>query len=170
MDRLFELVYGELRRIADRQMSNERDAHTLSPTALANEAYLKMIDQSQAEVEGRTQFLSMAATAMRRLLVDHARTKRRLKRGGDRQQVEFEDQIALTDHGELVDILSLEEALTKLAERNARQAQVAELRLFAGLSIDDIAAALEVSARTVDGDWAIGRAWLRRELASDASK
>ncbi len=168
MHRLFELVYDELHRVAQRKMANERVAHTLSPTALAHEAYLKLVDQKLIDIRGRAHFLALAATAMRRVLVDHARTKRRLKRGGGVAPVEFDDQIAFSADDDLVDILSLEEALQKLALKNERQAKVVELRLFGGLQVDETATALGVSSSTVDNDWAISRAWLRRELAGEA--
>ena len=164
MDRLFGLVYEKLRDMAQHQLAKESSAHTLSPTALAHEAYLKLIDHDQMDIQGRTHFIALAATAMRRLLVDHARTKQRVKRGGGRTPSEFDDQIAVFEEEKTVDVLTLEEALKKLVEKSERVAKVAELRLFGGLQIDEIAEALGVSSGTIDNDWAAARAWLKREL------
>ncbi|MEQ8767986.1 MAG: sigma-70 family RNA polymerase sigma factor [Planctomycetota bacterium] len=167
MDRLFGVVYDELRRIAAGKMRGERQEHTLSPTALAHEAYFKLIGQKEIDIRDRAHFLALAATAMRRVLVDHARTKRRLRRGGGAKPVELDEQIAFTAEDDLVDVLSLEEALERLAEKNERQSRVVEMRLFGGLSIEETASALSVSTSTVDNDWAISRAWLRRELSKE---
>ena len=163
-ERLFVLVYDELRGIASRIMSRERAGHTLQPTALVNEAYLKLVDQSVLRWNDRAHFVSIAARAMRRILVDHARRRGADKRGGEWQRVTLDEQVAL-DPGADVELLDLDLALEKLAGLDARAAQVAELRLFGGMSVPETAHVLGVSPRTVDGDWAMARMWLSREIA-----
>ena len=167
---LLPIVYGELRRQARRALRREADGHTLQPTALVHEAYLRLIDQRRAHWEGRTQFFAVAAQVMRRVLVDHARARRRAKRGGGATQVTLTDVSAGGGPGVdvdamAVDTLDLDEALTRFAVLDPDKARLVELRYFAGLSIPEAAAALGVSSATVGREWAVARAWLRRELS-----
>jgi RNA polymerase sigma factor (TIGR02999 family) len=160
--RLVELVYAELRRIARRQLRHERADQSLTPTALVHEAYVKLVDQSRVRWNNRAHFFSIAARVMRRVLVDHARARSAAKR-------DHAATIAL-DEGEMiippidVDVLALDSALQKLGRVDARQSQLVELRFFAGLTVDEIADALDVAPITVKRDWALARAWLFREL------
>jgi len=164
-ERLLPLVYAELRALAARFMREERRTHTLEPTALVHEAYVKLVDGSRVGWEGRSHFLALAAQAMRQVLVDHARRRKARKRGGGARP------LALTglDPGaeaRTLDILALDEALEKLARRNARQAEVVKLRFFAGLTCEETALVLSVTERTVRNDWYVARAWLNRELGA----
>jgi RNA polymerase sigma factor (TIGR02999 family) len=167
---LLPIVYGELRRQARRALRREAHGHTLQPTALVHEAYLRLIDQRRAHWESRTQFLAVAAQVMRRVLVDHARARRRGKRGGGAMQVTLAD-VSASDSATVdldstpVDTLDLDEALTRFAALDPDKARLVELRYFAGLSIPEAAAALGVSSATVGREWAVARAWLRRELS-----
>ena len=168
LDQLMPLIYDELKGIAARLLSRERPGHTFSPTDLVNEAFIKLVDQKRVNWQGRTHFLAVGAQAMRRILVDHARAKLRLKRGQRPHRVEWQDNFALsTDH--LEDVLALDEALEALAERDARQARIVELRFFGGLSITETAEVLGVSGRTVEDEWTMIRAWLRRQLSAPPS-
>jgi RNA polymerase sigma-70 factor (ECF subfamily) len=163
IDDLMPLVYDELRRIAASHMRREGEGHTLQPTALVNEAYLKLVGQTRAHWDGRTHFLCVASSAMRRILVDHARGRLRQKRGAELQRVDIDDvleQAAASD----ADVLELHEALERLAALDERQARVVELRFFGGLSVDEVAEALGVSRRTVEGEWTHAKAWLGLEL------
>ena len=160
--RLVDAVYGELRRLARGYLQRERPDHSLAPTALVHEAYLKLVDQRRAHWQNRSQFFAIAAHVMRRILVDHARAHHAQKRGsggkvplGDRD-IGFE---ALK-----VDVVALDVALERLAERFPRQARLVELRFFGGLTVDEIAAVLDVAPITVKRDWALAKAWLYREL------
>jgi RNA polymerase sigma factor (TIGR02999 family) len=167
---LLPIVYAELRRQARRALRREAGGHTLQPTALVHEAYLKLIDQQRAHWESRTQFFAVAAQLMRRILVDHARARRRTKRGGGATQVTLPDVAASEDptrdfNATSLDTLDLDEALTRFAVLDPNKARLVELRYFAGLSIPEAAAALGVSPATVGRDWAVARAWLRRELS-----
>ena len=170
--RLFELVYGELRRIAERLMDRERKEHTLQPTALVHEAYLRLVDQTSLRPNDREHFLAIAARAMRRILIDHARAVRAGKRGGDWQRVTVltGEDIGGKDPaaGRAFELLDLDEALAKLAALDERAARVAEMRLFASMTVRETADALGVSPRSVDDDWATARAWLSREIRGDA--
>ncbi len=163
-DDLLPLVYDELRRLAEGYLRRERPGHTLQPTALVHEAYLRLVDQDRVDWQGRTHFLAVGAHMMRRLLIDHARGRGRVRRGGDRQRLTLDDEMAAVA-GQDVDLLALHEALETLAELDERQARIVELRFFAGLRVDEVAQVLGVSRRTVEGDWTHARAWLRRELA-----
>lgn len=162
-DRLLPLVYEELRAMARRQLGRERPDHTLSATALVNEAWLRLAGQTHVTDRGRSYFFAAAARAMRQILVDHARRRRRLKRGGQRARVTL-DEADLALDGFAADLLDLDEALHRLADSYPRQARVVECRFFAGLNVEETAAALEVSPRTVKGDWALARAWLYRAI------
>ena len=164
LDRLIPLVSDELRRIAGSVFIQERSDHTLQPTALVNEAYMRLVDRKQATWESRIHFFSFAARTMRRILVDHARRHRAEKRGADAQRVPLEDASAVElQRG--VDLLALDAALTHLSEMDARQGRIVELRYFAGLKIDEIATVMEIGQATVNRDLAMARAWLKQELA-----
>jgi len=160
-------VYDELRMLARRYLSRERPGHTLQPTALVHEAYIKLVDQSKVDWQGRTHFFAVGAKVMRHLLIDHARGKGRAKRGGGRQRVTLADGLTPFGGRELdaEDLLALNESLDRLAELDPRQARIVELRFFGGLTVPEVALILEVSKRTVEGDWAHARAWLKRELS-----
>jgi RNA polymerase sigma factor (TIGR02999 family) len=166
VDRLFTTVYAELRKLAASYLARERPGHTLQATALANEAYLRLIEQSRVAWRGRTHFFAVAAQAMRRVLVDHARSRLREKRGGGLERVTFVEDIspALGTEYNLEELIALDEALTKLAELDPRQARLVEQRFFGGLSVEEAAAELGVSTRTAEGDWLHAKAWLNRAL------
>ncbi|MEZ4586642.1 MAG: sigma-70 family RNA polymerase sigma factor [Gemmatimonadales bacterium] len=162
-ERLVPLIYSELHGIAERQMRNEREGHTLQPTALVHEAFLKLVDQ-RAGWQNRAQFFGVAAQVMRRILVDHARRRRAQKRGGGEVQVTLDDVAADVGSPASLDLVLLDDALNKLAALDARQAKVVELRFFAGLSVEEAAEALGTSPATVKRDWQFAKAWLKREL------
>jgi len=166
-EEMFSLVYGELRRLAERYMRGERPGHTLQATALVHEAYLKLVDQTRANWRGRTHFFAVAARVMRRVLIDYARGRGREKRGAGLQKITLADSLEPARSGELSieEILSLSAALDKLANLDEREARIVELRFFAGLTVPEVANALGISQRTVEGDWTHARAWLRRELS-----
>ena len=163
--RLLELVYDDLRVLAAAYLGRERGEHTLQPTALVHEAYLRLIGQERADIRSRTHFFAVAALSMRRVLVDHARGRLSSKRGGGRTRVEPTDEVALPweDPGELLD---LDLALAKFARTHPRQAQVVELRFFGGLSLEEIGATLGLSRETAKLDWRFARAWLSNELGA----
>lgn len=163
--KLLPLVYDELRALANHHMRGEGAAHTLQATALVHEVYMRLIDHERMTWQGRTHFLAMAATTLRRVLIDHARSKRRQKRGGDRQRVPI-TQIDEPGDNSDADPFEVSEALDKLASVSERQARVVELRFFAGLSVQEVASIIGVSPDTVKLDWRIARAWLNRELRS----
>jgi RNA polymerase sigma factor (TIGR02999 family) len=162
-ERLLPLVYDELRALATDYMQRERPGHTLDPTALVHEAYLRMIDQKQASWNDRTHFIAVAAEVIRRVLVDHARKHKALKRGGDRERSEAGD-VANPAAADGVDLLALDEALDDLGELNERLRRVVELLYFGGLTAEDAAGLLEVTPRTIRSDWRTARAWLRQRL------
>ena len=166
--RLLPAVYDELHRQASRAMRREGDAHTLQATALVHEAYLRLVDQQRVEWHSRAHFFAIAAQMMRRVLVDHARTRLAAKRGGALQRVTLGDVGAGSDAdgGADVDVIALHDALETLAALDARQARIVELRYFGGLGIEETAEALEISPATVKREWAVARAWLRRELGA----
>jgi RNA polymerase sigma factor (TIGR02999 family) len=161
---LVPLVYDELRRQARRHLRRERAGHTLQTTALVNEAYLKLIDQHSLDCESRTHFFAIAATLMRRILVDHAKTKLRRKRGGSAIRITLEEPMLASTEDANTDLLWLNEALEKLFELDEQQARIVELRYFSGLNIDETAAVLKLSEATVNRDWKMAKAWLRHEL------
>lgn len=163
-DRLVPLIYDDLHRLARAQLARERRGHTLQPTALVHEAYLRLVDHGRLDWQGRTHFLAIAATTMRRLLVSHARGRRAAKRGHGGIAVTLCDDHAV-DEGRNVDLLALDEALTSLESIDPRQSRIVELRYFGGLTIEETAAALGISAATVKLDWSLARAWLFRELS-----
>ncbi len=164
LDKLLPLVYDELHRQAASFLRKERPGHTLQTTALIDEAYLKLIDRRDVNWESRTHFFAVAAQAMRRILVDYARAKHREKRGGDNIKLSLEDATLIATKEKGVDLIALDEALNKLAERDEQQARVVELRYFSGLSLEETAEALHVSRATVARDWEAARAWLHRQL------
>ena len=167
VDRLFAVLYAELRGSASACLRRERADHTLQPTALVHEAYLRLVDQSRCEWKNRAQFLAVASRAMRRVLVDHARGRGRVKRGGgwERRPLEEAFDVA-TDEGATT-MLELEAALERLEQRQPEKARVVELRFFGGLTHEECAETLGVSPRTVARWWDYAQAWLYRELASD---
>lgn len=158
-------VYRELRDLAGRYLQREGIYHTLQPTALVHEAYIRMVGIDRIDWAGKTHFFAVAARQMRRILVEHARAAVAQKRGGKRQRVTLHDSDALTRERSL-DLLALEEALGRLDERSPRQARIAELRLFAGMGAKESGLVLKVSERTAREDWRVARAWLSRELSS----
>jgi RNA polymerase sigma factor (TIGR02999 family) len=163
-DRLIPLVYEELRRQAQRYLRRERPGHTLQTTGLVHEAYLRLVDQRHADWRNRAQFFGVAAKTMRRVLIDHARSKQAAKRGGGGIQITLED-VTTPAQEPAVDLLELDDALVRLAALDPQQAKVVELRYFTGLGIEETAAVLGISPATVKRDWVVARAWLRRELA-----
>lgn len=171
-EQLLPLVYAQLRRAAQQRMGSERDDHTLSATALVHEAYLKLVGPRQVPWAGRGHFYTAAAEAMRQILLDHARSRGREKRGGDRQRqaLDFRSVADLAQRGNPEEIIALDEALRRLEQERPRVAQVVQFRFYAGLSVDATAEALGVSPRTVDLDWAFARAWLYRRLSPDGTK
>jgi RNA polymerase sigma factor (TIGR02999 family) len=163
VDALLPLVYDELHRIAGGQLRGERPEHTLNATALVHEAYLKLVDQSRVTWQNRAHFLGVAAQAMRRILINYAEQRRAQKRGGDRVATTFDDEL-FPREARADELLDLDEALTRLKAINERQAAVVEYRFFGGLTEEEIAAVLKVSAPTVQRDWRLARAWLSSEL------
>src|ERR1043166_1913184 len=169
LERLMPLVYSELRRLARNYLRRERQDHTLQPTALVNEAYLKLIDQKNARWQNRAQFYGVAAQMMRRILVDHARQHQAAKRGGSDQQ-----RLSITSAGQLgakqlaaepvIDLLALHEALEELTAIDPQQGRIVELKFFGGLSIEETAEVMGIGHATVERDWKMARAWLRRKL------
>jgi RNA polymerase sigma-70 factor, ECF subfamily len=164
LDKLMPLVYSELRKLAGNYLRRERPDHTLQPTALVNEAYLKLIDQRDAKWQNRAHFFGVAAQLMRRILVDHARAHQAAKRGGSDKQ-----RLSITSAGQLseepdTDILALHEALNELTEIDPQQGRIVELKFFGGLSIEETAEVLDIGHATVERDWKMARAWLRRKL------
>ncbi len=159
LDQMLPLVYEELHRLAAQYLSHERPNHTLQPTALVHEAYLRLINQRDVDWGNRAQFLGVAAGMMRRILVNHARDRAAAKRGGKREQVSL-SLVDAPSGGPDVDLLALEDALEQLAVHDPRKARVVELRFFGGLSMKEVAELLEVSLPTVERDWSFARAWL----------
>lgn len=167
-DELMPLVYEELRGRAAAYLRKERPDHTLQPTALVHEAYLKLVNQTQAQWKNRAHFLAVAAEAMRRILVDHARKHRAAKRGpGQRITITATPDVA--DQSP-VDLIELDDALKHLAELSERQCRVVELRFFGNMTNEEVAHVLDVSPRTVTGDWLVARAWLQRQLSKAANQ
>jgi len=162
---LTPLVYGELRRLAHREMGAERAGHTLQTTALVNEAYLRLADQSNPRLQNRAHFFGVAARAMRRILVSYARSQRSQKRGGGALKMEL-DEAALVSPEESKEIVDLHEALERLATLDSRKAQVVELKYFGGLNYDEMAEVLKISPVTVRRDWEFAKLWLYTELHS----
>jgi RNA polymerase sigma factor (TIGR02999 family) len=163
-DSVFFLVYDELRRRASSYLRKELNGHTLQTTALVHEAYLKLVEQKEVTWESRNHFFAIAATLMRRILVDHARHKHRDKRGGKATDLSLDEALTVAVGGVDIDLLALDEALDRLAVKEEYLARVVELRFFSGLDVPQTAGVLGVSESTVKRDWAMARAWLRREM------
>jgi RNA polymerase sigma factor (TIGR02999 family) len=168
LDDLVPLVYRELRRQAHRYLRSERPDHTLQTTALINEAFLRLVEQKDARWESRAHFFGLAANMMRRILVDYARKKHRVKRGGKETELPLEDAFSVpadaADETTKIDLILLDEALKKLAEKDEQQARIVELRYFSGLTVEETAKVLRVSSMTVKRDWNVAKAWLRRRI------
>jgi RNA polymerase sigma-70 factor, ECF subfamily len=163
LERMMPLVADDLRRIAQRYFAGEPVDHTLQPTALVNEVYLKLVDQQHGQWQNRAQFFAVSAILMRRILVDYAKRRRAGKRGGGLPKIPLDDVLGLAAKQQL-DLLDLDAALTRLAELDPRQAQIVVMRFFAGLDNDEIAEALGISVSTVKREWRTARLWLFREL------
>jgi RNA polymerase sigma factor (TIGR02999 family) len=165
LDRLLPTVYDELRHLAAAKLSAERAGHTLQPTALVHEAYLRLIEQHSVDWRDRAQFLGLAAEMMRRILVNHARDRNALKRGGGAEKVTINAALGLAA-GDDLDVRDIDAALTRLAELDARKARVVELRFFAGLTTEEIAEVVGTSTATIERDWRFARAWLFDALSA----
>jgi RNA polymerase sigma-70 factor (ECF subfamily) len=162
---LIPLIYKELHRLAAGHMRRERPNHTLQATALVNEAWLRLIQQPQMNVQSRASFFGIASNLMRQILVDHARKRKTAKRGMARQQITLTDNLLAATPGKLMDVLVLDQALQRLAAIDQRAAKIIEMHFFGGLSFEEMAVVLGVSARTVKRDWRMARAWLHSDLA-----
>ena len=159
LEKLTPLVYDEIRRIAHRFMQRERDGHTLQTTALVNEAYIRLLGQQNVDWNSRSHFFAVAAQVMRHVLVDHARRRNYLKRGGEFQQVPIEDVVLMSD-ARASELIALDEALDQLAQIDHRKARVVALRYFGGLSLEETASVLDISVMTVRREWRAAKAWL----------
>jgi RNA polymerase sigma-70 factor (ECF subfamily) len=164
-DALMPLVYRELHRLAHHYMKRESPGNTLQTSALVNEAFVKLVDQKDVQWQNRSHFFGIAAQMMRRILVDHARSRQYLKRGGGARHVSL-DEAAIVSQERAADVVALDDALNSLAAVDARKSQVVELRFFGGLSIEETAEVLAVSQGTVMRDWTLAKAWLRREMTT----
>ena len=164
LDRVIPLVYQELRRLAHRQMRRERTGDTFQTTALINEAYLRLVDYSRVRPRDRAHFFAIAAQAMRRILIERARSRRATKRGSGAQKVSLEE-VADISNERAADLIALDEALTNLALIDPRKAQIVELKYFGGMTIEEAAEVLEVSTPTVERDWKMAKIWLHREIS-----
>ncbi len=167
LDRLIPLLYEDLRDIARAHLRRERSAHTLNATALVNEAYLRLSNQEKLLPENRKQFFLVASRTMRRVLVDYARARKRKKRGSGELPIPLEEaQIALSESG-ADEILALDEAIERLAQKNERAAQMVQYRFFGGMTLAETAELLDVTVKTIQRDWLLAQAWLRKEIAQD---
>jgi RNA polymerase sigma factor (TIGR02999 family) len=166
LERLMPIVYADLHRQAARYLRRERVGHTLQTTALIHEAYLRLVNQRRVRWQNRAHFFAVAARLMRRILVDHARARGADKRGGSQVKVPLDEAIAAREERD-VDLVALDEALTRLAALDERQERIVELRFFGGLSVEETAEVLSVSAATVKNDWGMAKAWLRHELQEE---
>ena len=162
LQELMPLVYDELRRLASRYMRRESEGHTLQTSALVNEAYLRLIDQKNVRWQNRAHFFGIAAQLMRRILVDHARSRSRLKRGGQIQKLSLDEQAVIAK--EAAEVIALDEALKNLAEMDPRKSQIVEMKFFGGLTTEEVAEVLKVTSRTVEREWRKARAWLNRAV------
>jgi RNA polymerase sigma-70 factor (ECF subfamily) len=162
-EELMPLVYDELRRLAASYLRRERPDHTLQPTALVNEAYLRLVEEKRVHWQGKSHFFGVSAKLMRRILVDHARSHLAEKRGSGIAKVALTEAIAMSKE-QPADLLALDESLTRLAELDPQQSRIVELRIFAGLTVEETAQSLNVSPATVKRDWAVAKAWLLREV------
>jgi len=164
-DQLMPLVYDELRRMAHQHMRKERPGHTLQTSALVNEAFVRLVDQSEVEWQNRAHFFGIAAQMMRRILVDYARSRGYAKRGGDARQVSL-DEVVIVSEERTAEVVALDDALKGLAEFDLRKSKIVELRFFGGLSIEETAEVLAVSPGTVMRDWTLAKAWLRKQIVA----
>jgi RNA polymerase sigma-70 factor, ECF subfamily len=165
LEKLLPLVYHELHRQAEQLFSRERAGHTLQPTALVNEVYLRLVNQREAAWQNRAQFFAVAAQMMRRILVSHARARQAAKRGGAEQRIMLDEEVAATRQRD-VNLLALDDALNKLEAIDPEKSRMVELRFFSGLSVPDTAEVMGVSPRTIDRQWQTAKAWLYREIAA----
>ena len=166
LEALLPLVYDELHRVAGRYLRKERQDHTLQTTALVHEAYLRLIDQNQANWQNRAQFFGVAANMMRRILVDHARGHHADKRGGGAAKLSLDEAIEIADQ-KAVDLIALDDALNRLAQLDQQQCQVVELRFFGGLTVEEVAEVMKLSPATIKREWSMAKAWLHRELTRE---
>ena len=166
LDELIPLVYDELRRVARRYMRRESQGHTLQTSALVNEAYLRLIDQNSVQWQNRAHFFGVAAQLMRRILVDHARSRLRTKRGGGVQMVSLAEQAVISK--EVAEVIALDDALKDLAEMDPRKSQIVEMKFFGGLTTEEVAEVLKVTSRTVEREWRKAKAWLNRAISKGA--
>jgi len=164
LQRIIPLVYDELRKIAGSYMRRERPDHTLQATALLNEAYLRLIDQTRVTWRSRAHFIGIAATMMRRVLMDHAREYRAVKRGSGGQKLALDEALGIPEKRE-VDLIALDDALRELEKMDPRQGQIVEMRFFGGLEVEEVAEVLGISPATVKRDWAVAKVWLRRQMS-----
>ncbi len=169
IDRLVELVYDDLRGLARMQLGHAAPNHTLDPTAIVHEVFIKLVDRQDIDWRGKSHFYAVSAKAMRHILVDYAREKAALKRGGDRQRIPLADDLALSTHRD-EDVLALDEALNVLAEIDEQRARLVELRFFGGMTVKEVAAVLGIAERTIGKQWAATRLWLRKYLAENSSE
>ena len=169
LQKLMPVVYGELHRLAERCMAGERQGRTLQASALVNEAYLKLVDIRQMQWKNRAHFFAMSAKLMRRILVDYARRRHYLKRGGGGQQVTFHDELSI-GHGQTDEIIAIDDALKALETLDQRKARVVELRFFGGLTNEEIAESLNISTDTVMRDWKMAKVWLQRQIKKETVK
>ena len=167
LDELIPLVYDELRRLAGRYMRRENQGHTLQTSALINEAYLRLVDQKSVQWQNRAHFFGVAAQLMRRILVDHARSRLRAKRGGGAQMVSLVESGATSE--EVAEVIALDVALKDLAEMDPRKSQIVEMKFFGGLTTEEMAEVLKVTSRTVEREWRKAKAWLNRALKQGAT-
>ena len=163
LDELIPLVHDELRRLAGRYMRREGQGHTLQTSALVNEAYLRLVDQKSVKWQNRAHFFGVAAQLMRRILVDHARSRLRAKRGGRIQMVSLPEQLGVAN--EVEEVIALDDALKNLAEMDPRKSQIVEMKFFGGLSTEEVAEVLKVTTRTVEREWRKAKAWLHRAIS-----
>ncbi|MCZ6835225.1 MAG: sigma-70 family RNA polymerase sigma factor [Planctomycetota bacterium] len=168
-DAMLSLVYTDLRALAGSYFRRQPHDHTLQPTALVHEAYLRLIDQTNMQITDRAHFFAIAATAMRQILINHAKKRSTLKRGGDRRQLTLEDRDNPSSVIPIEDILAINEAMKKLELMDDRKNRVVEMRIFGGLTMEEIAYVLNVSKSTVEGDWRMAKAWLSRQLSEETS-
>lgn len=163
LDELMPVVYDELRRLAQKYLSRERSNHTLQTTALVHEAYIRLVDQKTVNWQNRAQFFGIAARMMRRILINHANDRQAKKRRGYATRISLDEAVNFFEKAEL-DLATLDEALNKLAELDAQQAQIVELRFFGGLTIEEVSEVLEISPSTTKREWDSAKLWLRRQL------
>lgn len=168
LEQLIPAVYQELRRMADHYLRGEDSGHSLQPTTLVHEAYLRLIDQTKVEWQNRAHFFGVAAQMMRRILIDHAKAKHRVKRGGTAVKVMLDENVNFTQE-RASELLALDDALESLARMDERKSRIVELRYFGGLTVEETAEVLGISDKTVMRDWNLAKAWLYRELTSDSA-